>query len=732
MAKTIYDDFSSSGDTLNRQNLENRFNQPMPMIGIYIAVASLICTIGITIDTLQSFTRSKLWFPCKYFALNATSLMMIAVSMKLPVDLNNPMYGRLDQLAKFSSTVFACTMLASFMPSLGAMEDLELMMNMLALVIMVITILVNLCIEISTEMIAPAFALLFVVTFWCMLLMLIIMICSALTVSASKKVLELKYREMHREIVGSGNNSDHTRKEKIEKLEDEITKYWLMAITSSPQFVMAGSEACCACGVICLTVDVFLMLSAKSTLAYDNVRNCDSVYKDSIIIILIIQCTGVVLGSVAPIFRLLEAFSFKISCKWSKNYLQVYRIESYWTQRLVQWKQISPLDDLPIGGRVFRKCVHEVKNHVLDFCIVLVTAIAVVSKTIRLLANFFVILVFYCYFGFRIVKRKCMNESSDLAVHNANTFMSQSEPLRRYALQFHDAVELSDRTLNNITIGIKKFVETARKRKPRNLMDLLQKSRDFKGVVDFDNDQVPHLHSEEPPNGWSLPVITLTSIALALPDIQKDDVNRLLNSVKKGLSYVKHVEKTLHCKGDLAAVRKASDVVWRGVELRDMWLKYSLKNKLLKSNESTLQWLSDKAKSIVMEERTSNGDQEISNNWSINVIAANSMYRICETIMLDHQGSEGVTDENLFEKLAKTIADILCACFMNLPRVISIKCYSSAIGQREESVRTAAGLVGETEEILKILSERELPSGLDLHDQMAYIDEWRCSMKLPI
>ncbi|KAI3727469.1 hypothetical protein L6452_16084 [Arctium lappa] len=121
MAKTIYDDFSSSGDTLNRQNLENRFNQPMPMIGFYIAVASLICTIGITIDTLQSFTRSSFTLRVTFSKAkspihvekNSTPTcleiqkflvplqILFPIAIKFSMDLNATMPHRQDQLAKF-------------------------------------------------------------------------------------------------------------------------------------------------------------------------------------------------------------------------------------------------------------------------------------------------------------------------------------------------------------------------------------------------------------------------------------------------------------------------------------------------------------------------------------------------------------------------------------------------------------------------------------------------------
>ncbi|KAI7979417.1 hypothetical protein LOK49_Contig341G00002 [Camellia lanceoleosa] len=73
------------------------------------------------------------------------------------------------------------------------------------------------------------------------------------------------------------------------------------------------------------------------------------------------------------------------------------------------------------------------------------------------------------------------------------------------------------------------------------------------------------------------------------------------------------------------------------------------------------------------------------------------------------------------------IAGILGACLTNLPGVITMKCFSSAIEKREENVRLAAQLLGETEEILKIFENHEL---LCLHnaDQFASIDEWHAKM----
>ncbi|KAK1433081.1 hypothetical protein QVD17_09987 [Tagetes erecta] len=67
--------------------LYRQFSEPMLLIGIYIAFASLLCTLAMVADLVHAIRARKLWFPCKYFTLNAASLFVIAVAIKLPMDL---------------------------------------------------------------------------------------------------------------------------------------------------------------------------------------------------------------------------------------------------------------------------------------------------------------------------------------------------------------------------------------------------------------------------------------------------------------------------------------------------------------------------------------------------------------------------------------------------------------------------------------------------------------------
>lgn len=88
------------------------------------------------------------------------------------------------------------------------------------------------------------------------------------------------------------------------------------------------------------------------------------------------------------------------------------------------------------------------------------------------------------------------------------------------------------------------------KKQPKHLIQLLEKtlySKELKGIHEFDSNQVPCLDSEsgEPPNCWALPVVTLTAIAVAIPHISHQAVEKLKYSVHEALMYIRVVENNL-------------------------------------------------------------------------------------------------------------------------------------------------------------------------------------------
>ncbi|KAI7979419.1 hypothetical protein LOK49_Contig341G00001 [Camellia lanceoleosa] len=588
---------------------------PMPWIGMYVAAASLICFLTIVADAFYAFRNKKFWFPCKFFTINAATLTLLGVAMKMPLDVSSDMYGESDQLAKLSSTVMMCIAIGNFMPSLGPMDDKDIFTNIIALGILIITVIVNVCIQLVTCTIPNEILVEHVLVNFFMLLLLVISTFSAVTVATTKKYLELKYSEIHREAL----REQIGKKITVEKLKENVNKYWMMAETGSPQFVMARSVTCSASGVICL-MTALILAQLEYRVWYFN-TNGKSDYAWSTFFIFVIQTATVGVGIIGPICRWFTVIKFKCSKESTKGFKTELKPESYWIKRLEDWKKSSIV--FQIRGLKLRKLVQRTKNLVLNLCIMIQVMIVVTSKLTLLIPLFF-------------VRRLMFKE----LVHNS-TSPTKSDNV----LLLEGEVELTESTLKNIRKAADHFIVKANKQQPRNLIELLQQkpTGGFECILDFHSDKVPSLDSQEPLNCWALPLVTLTCIAIAIPKINKNMADWLVRSVSEGLSYVRHVDEAMDAKGNLTNSRDAATKAWLGVELEGKWLDEDLTRIAPKetSCRETFQILADFAQKIVIKYMANiNASPDGSpTNWPINVIAANSMYRICKSLLLDDEGN---------------------------------------------------------------------------------------------
>ncbi|XP_035844130.1 uncharacterized protein LOC118490542 [Helianthus annuus] len=287
---------------------------------------------------------------------------------------------------------------------------------------------------------------------------------------------------------------------------------------------------------------------------------------------------------------------------------------------------------------------------------------------------------------------------------------SEIEEYTRYAIQIDEDERLSNRLLRNTLHSITKLINASEEKEPHNLIMLLEKSIGFNGVVEFDNNEVPSLYPEEIRVCWSLVLVTLTTIAIALPNIGNDYFKRLLSGLKEGLQIVSHIEECLYVDVDSIKARKAAMCVWTEVEIYHTWLKIHLRKKACKENTSKeiLKWLGDEAAKIVIQFKSS---KKTSIDQSPNkLILAGAMYKISQTILLYCHGKENwPNNEELLEWISTITADVLAACFTNLPHVIKLNCHHHAIEKRGDDIQNAAQLLGKSKKILKILEARQLP-----------------------
>ncbi|KAI3812359.1 hypothetical protein L1987_17066 [Smallanthus sonchifolius] len=235
--------------------------------------------------------------------------------MKLPVDLSSLMPNYMDQETKPGSLAFLCTMMANLMPSLASMDNKIRIPNVIGMSILVITVIVNICIQINTSLITNTpldgaasdyinFDIVASIYAAMILLLLIIMISSSLAIPTSKETLESKYQATNK-ISLTNQRVQHIQMSTIDKLQHHVGRYSVMAETGSPQFVMASNPLSTASGlisVISLLMNLFLVL--LFTLGGNWKPIADrSPYKWSTTPIFITQSFGVVVGTIAPIFR---------------------------------------------------------------------------------------------------------------------------------------------------------------------------------------------------------------------------------------------------------------------------------------------------------------------------------------------------------------------------------------------------------------------------------------------
>ncbi|GJV26765.1 hypothetical protein Tco_1383213 [Tanacetum coccineum] len=714
-----------------RSDEESQYSKPMLWIGMYIALASLICIVAMVGDLLHGLRARKLWFPCKYFTINAASLTVIAVAMKLPVDLTSSMPGNVDQLA------FMCSMMANFLPSLATMDSKVLFTNIVALVLLVITLVVNICIQIATGVVSydekvriykivkpdldpksmgtyvNLFRIIATIHVTLLLMLLIIHICSSLAIIKSKQIIESKYQVQHARVLMAQQLAGRLT---LEGLKQHVSKYWIMGGTGSPQFITVCSATSTASGVICVLSAIshfFTVLKIRPKLKS---KYCESDYQWSMSVILVTQSIGVVVGTIAPLSRCFAALSFKMSIKRIWNHINVFQTESYWIQKLNDWKQSSI--PIPFRSRKCKVVIENLKFIILSFLIEVQEAVVITCKMISLVPYFFTMCVLYCFRCLKRINVMCRASGAGLG--------KKTHPLKDYedyVLQLHQELEFHEKTLNKLLKSVNHLIKKAEKQKPNNLMKLLSKSSGFEGVEKFDDDRVQKLSSKEYLDCWSLPVVTLTAIVRSLPNIQKHiaDTN-FLKSVSEAFKYVRLVEESLNATSDYVSIQKAAKTLWLEVEIYHKWLGHELNDSANSevSIRDILQWFSNKAKDIVTKVGSTESGGGACDDSISSSICANSMYRITETIMLSYQANiNQVSQENLFARLSSIISDIVAACLINLPQAIALKCQSSEIEKREANVRAAAKLLGETTQII-----HKLPS-LNNPDAFHFIHKWR-------
>ncbi|KAK9138570.1 hypothetical protein Sjap_009164 [Stephania japonica] len=268
----------------------NRYSTPVPYVGLYIAGATLVCLLLMLSDMIFSFRRRSLYLPCKLFAINSVTLTLLATASKLPVDLTTYMPSAIDQLSKLSSTAMVCVSICFLAPSFGINRRTESVTNLIALSLLVVTIVVNVCIQMYTGVIF-SFIIGHALIMCCMMIMMFVLWFLTLNMEWTKKIV-------------ADTNQDLFKKGEAKSFFHQVKLWHVYSSITNPQYLLwtlsslYGASTC----MVCLTV---LSHAAYRSLVLHKSELCKDVsdYGWSISIIVITQIVTVVVGGLGNVYR---------------------------------------------------------------------------------------------------------------------------------------------------------------------------------------------------------------------------------------------------------------------------------------------------------------------------------------------------------------------------------------------------------------------------------------------
>ncbi|KAK9116410.1 hypothetical protein Sjap_015357 [Stephania japonica] len=271
---------------------DSSYSSPMPFIGLYIAIATSVCFFSILFDVISGFVNRKRWLPCRFFSLNSVTLTLLAIAAKIPVDLTTKMPSAHDQLSKLTGTTLVCICMGFLMPSLGNNRKSENWSNVLALSIFVVTVVVNICIQLYTGVII-LFRVEHIINVCCMMLLLLAFFGATHDMNSQKDITVYQ-------------NKDRFKKREASMLQ-RLKLCYLYAYHSNPQIELCKDMDSASLGVLCVVSLVVLLQAVfRCFIKKDMMFPCNGLsdYEWSTWIIVGTQIATILIGSIGTCFRL--------------------------------------------------------------------------------------------------------------------------------------------------------------------------------------------------------------------------------------------------------------------------------------------------------------------------------------------------------------------------------------------------------------------------------------------
>lgn len=229
--------------------------------------------------------------PCRVFSLNSLTLTLLVISTKLPVDLTLAMPSAVDQISKLTATTLLCVAMGFLSPPVGNNTGSGYTADMVALSILVITVVVNMCIQISTGVIYVSVVEHIIVMF-CMLLLLLFLWSSVFKIKNWNHALVTLIKTLVPKATGN--------------ILRQLKLCYLCGVEMNPQMETASRETNFAIlGMCFISFGVLLQAAGRSLFLKQQLELCrgTSDYDWSMWIIIATQMLTVGVGCFAVIVR---------------------------------------------------------------------------------------------------------------------------------------------------------------------------------------------------------------------------------------------------------------------------------------------------------------------------------------------------------------------------------------------------------------------------------------------
>ncbi|KAK9138871.1 hypothetical protein Sjap_009465 [Stephania japonica] len=209
-----------------------------------------------------------------------------------------------DQLSKLSGTVMTCICIGFMALSVVSSKESESVSNMASLSIFVVTVAVNICIQLVTGVIF-SFVAEHIIIICCMFMLLAILWSDTIGFNTRKAIL-------HEENVARFRTMPLVEACFIHQAK----KWYISRSVKNPQLLLCCEIFSSAIGPICIMCFVVLLQATYRSIVVQNLEFCGGVsdYKWSMWILVITQLAGATIGALAISFRWLATIGHLDGC----------------------------------------------------------------------------------------------------------------------------------------------------------------------------------------------------------------------------------------------------------------------------------------------------------------------------------------------------------------------------------------------------------------------------------